>query len=196
MWYNVYMSGRRILLSVLAVLVLVAINAGIAVAPENAVASRPVGTVDTEPRAFTEVPNSPNPNVIYQEINMVRTANGLQPLKRNELLTQLAEERAADMSTNSYYAHKGSNGLVFDQMLASKGYGINYGCENLNLDFTTAANTYVATWLASQPHKKCILNPTVTDAGYAVARIAQKGNTNVSSYVVVAIHTTTPLSSQ
>jgi len=157
-------------------------------------ADSPRGVVAPGGRAFTEIPSLPSPNAVYDTVNTVRLQHGLQPLQRNDALAALAQERAEDMAVNRYYAHRGPDGLAFDQLLQQDGYDIDYGCENLDLDFTLTASTYVNAWLASHAgHRECLLNPTVTDAGYAVSVIANNSPTDIKSYVVVAIHATAPI---
>jgi uncharacterized protein YkwD len=135
----------------------------------------------------------PDPNEIYKQVNKQRQAAGLLPLERNDILAKVAEERAEDMSKNSYYAHKNPLGKYFYDLLADDGYKTTYSCENLGLDFTTDPGVYINAWLKSTAgHRQCALNPQVTDAGYAVAAIANNSTQDIPSYVVVAIHSTEP----
>lgn len=135
----------------------------------------------------------PSPNAIFEQVNTVRQNAGLQPLARDDTLTALAEQRAQDMSAHGLYSHKGSNGLYFDQQLASQGHSIAYGCENLDLEFVTDATTYVNDWLRSTAgHRECVLNGAVSSAGYAVAPIAMNKRADMPTFVVVAIHATPP----
>lgn len=146
-------------------------------------------------RQFSEQPGMPSPNAIFDQVNSARIKSGLQPLARNDILATLAQQRAEDMSVHTLYSHKGSDGLFFDQLLASSGYAITYGCENLDIEFVTDPAVYVNSWMQSTAgHKECLLNPVATEAGYAVATLGMKSGTDMPSYVVVAIHATSPKS--
>lgn len=139
----------------------------------------------------------PDPNEIFRLVNKERLDSGLQPLEKNVVLTHLAEQRAQDMSLNNYYAHKNLAGKLFYNVLADDGYKVDYGCENLDLDFTTEPSTYVSSWMKSTAgHRECLLNATVTQAGYAVAPIANYSTQDRPSYVIVAIHATQPLTAK
>lgn len=143
--------------------------------------------------AFGRKQGMPDPNQVFQYMNRARMTSGLPPLEKNDILANLAEQRAKDMAANTYYAHKDSKGQYFDQLLRENGYTVSYGCENLDLEFTTMPEIYVNNWLSSTSgHRECLLNSSVTEAGYAVASIAPMGGENIDSYVVVAIHSTKP----
>lgn len=150
-------------------------------------------TISVPARKFTAPQGMPDPNIIFQQVNNARITNGLPALERNDTLTQLAEQRAKDMSNNDYYAHKGSDGLFFDALLKQNGYSIDYGCENLDLEFTMEPGTYIHAWLKSNAgHKECLLNSKATQAGYAVTQINTVAGEDFPCYVVVAIHSTLP----
>jgi uncharacterized protein YkwD len=146
---------------------------------------------------FVAPSGMPDPNEIYRLVNKERQAVGLLPLERNDILTKLAEQRAQDMSRNNFYAHKNMQGKYFYDILADEGYKTGYSCENLDLDFTTNSYIYFNAWLKSKAgHRECMLNSQVTEAGYAVASIANNSTQDTPSYVVVAIHGTEPFSTK
>lgn len=143
------------------------------------------------PTTFMAVPNTPDINDIYNQVNKARISAGLLPLERNAQLTTLAQARAADMREHGYYAHKNSVGVYFDDQARAMNFSFSYGCENLNLDFTLETAPYMYGWLTSKAgHRECMLNPTVTEAGYAVAEIKPMSGEQAHTYVVVAIHST------
>ncbi len=129
----------------------------------------------------------PDPNSIFDTVNQVRATQGLPKLKKDAVLTRIAQERAADMHKHSYYAHKNPDGLFYYDLMYQQHVGFNYSCENLDLQFVTSSANYVNDWMYSNKgHRECMLN-TVTDrAGYAITTL-DTGNESVA-YVVVAIH--------
>lgn len=159
-------------------------------------ASAPSGNVlavQSVGRPFVAPAGMPDPNEIFDQVNKARQAAGLPALIRDDKLADIATTRAQDMSTRAYYAHKSPEGLYYYDLLEQSGYNATYNCENLNLDFTTQANTYVSSWLRSEAgHKECALDSRVTKAGYAVSTIANNSTDVTPSYVIVAIHSTQP----
>lgn len=142
-------------------------------------------------RSFRVQPGLPDPNAVFSKVNILRKASGLTPLSRDDRLTQLAEERALDMTQNKYYAHKGPDGQFFDAKFRQSGYDFDYACENLDLEFTTTPDTFVQSWLTSKAgHRECLLNNRVTSAGYAVALINPGAGEDFPCYIIVAVHST------
>lgn len=144
--------------------------------------------------AFNTVPGLPDPNAVFAEANEARIQNGLPAVVRSEKLAAIALERAQDMSSRNYYAHKNPSGLYFYDLFGQHSYHAGFSCENLDLEFTTTPSLYVNAWLgSSQGHRECLLDPRVSEAGYAAAEVATSTDTNpdVSSYVIVAIYAET-----
>lgn len=97
------------------------------------------------------------------------------------------------MQKNSYYDHADPEGKYFYDLMQDSGYKVEYGCENLDLQFTRSSKVYVNDWMQSKKgHRECLLNPRVEEAGYAVVRIKPMGGEDVPTYIVVAIHSTQP----
>lgn len=141
--------------------------------------------------AFTATPNLPDINVIFDMVNAERALHGAPSLQRDPQLTAIAEQRGADMTSNHYYAHKGSDGRYFDQLVKASRYKMSYGCENLDLQFSVMPEIYIQDWLKSKAgHRECLLNSKTTRAGYAVVRYDTPNQqpTDPQSYIVVAIH--------
>lgn len=148
-------------------------------------------------RLFDAPTGMPDPNEIYRQVNKTRQAAGLPPLVRDDALAKLATSRAQDMSRRAYYAHKNPDGIYYYDLLEQAGYDAEYNCENLDLEFTTQADVYVNSWLRSKSgHRECLLNTQTTNAGYAVATIANNSTDDIPSYVVVAIHSTQPTTAE
>jgi hypothetical protein len=159
----------------------------------------PAGSVAMPAVSFRVLPDAPDPNRIFALVNQSRTAHGLLPLTADPYLAKVARQRAADMAARKYYAHRDQDGRIFSDLMAADGESITYGCENLDLEFTTTPVIYVDDWLGSaKGHRACLLNQRVTKAGYAVAKLEllQAGGQTMTAYVVVAIHTTEPTETQ
>ncbi len=136
----------------------------------------------------------PDPNEIFKLVNRARQAEGLEPLTANSQLAVVAKERAKDMALNNYYAHESPDGKFYYDLFAENGLYAGYSCENLDLEFTDDATVYTKAWLESSNHRNCLLNPGVTEAGYAVIQTPQslyEGSLE-PTFIVVAIHSTTP----
>lgn len=142
------------------------------------------------PIRFNLPTHGPDPNEILALVNAERQQHGLVPLIPNAHLAAVAEKRAQDMQKHRYYAHKGSDGRYYNEMLRTNGAS----CENLDLQFTLEGNAYLQDWLNSPSHRKCLLNAEATQSGYAVARMDDvfANGQATTSYIVVAIHASDP----
>lgn len=162
---------------------------------DHIVAAPEVKGATTTAFAFPQDSNLPNPNEILSLVNQARANEGLARLHANESLTEIATGRARDMAANHYYAHLDKSGKYYYDLLRQKKIATDYSCENLDMEFSRLPLPYVTDWLASSAgHRECLLNPQVTEAGYAVTtfdRVNYEG-TPETAYIVVAIHATTP----
>ncbi|MCA9345867.1 CAP domain-containing protein [Candidatus Saccharibacteria bacterium] len=129
----------------------------------------------------------PSADEIFNKVNSVREQNGLQPLVKDSVLANLAQQRASDMVTRNYYAHEDPDGKLFYNHLEQIGYSTGFACENLDLSFINSANQYISDWFNStHGHKECMLDTRLTSAGYAVSSF-DTGN-GTKEYLIVAIH--------
>jgi len=137
-----------------------------------------------------ETPTIPDVDDVFNKVNAKRVQANLNPLVRNSVLTELANERARDMSANEYYSHINGQGLYFYDLLKSKNYSVGFACENLDLSYSSSEASYVADWMNSNAgHRECLLNEKITDAGYAlVSYIPNSRTSDEQAYLVVAIH--------
>lgn len=132
----------------------------------------------------------PSVDDVFDKVNAQRAKNGLDPLVKNSVLTEVALERARDMNTNSYYAHEDSKGLFFYDLIEQKNYPTGFACENLDMSFSSSTSSYVADWMNSRNgHRECLLDSKVTDAGYALVAYGDSTKPgDEKAYLVVAIH--------
>lgn len=141
--------------------------------------------------AFTTQQGLPDINAIFSLVNQQRQAANLAPLQRDAALTAIAQQRAADMQANRYYAHQSPNGSYFYDLAKQAGTPLAYGCENLDMQATLQPDTYVQDWQRSSRHQACMLHASATRAGYEVVPFSPTQSTDGSPlYIVVAIHAT------
>jgi len=145
--------------------------------------------------SFESKPNLPDPNAIFAEVNTLRTARGLPALARSSTLATVASQRAEDMRANNYYAHESPNGTHFYHLYDQHDYKAGFTCENLDMEFSMSTGTFIQAWMSStKGHRECLLDPRISEAGYAATEImtSTKSNQDIPTYVVVAIYAETP----
>lgn len=100
-------------------------------------------------------------------VNQARMLNGLNLIKKNDLLMRAAIEKMNDMFSNDYFAHTSPKGTTPWYWIEKSGYDYKYAGENLAVDFSTAEKQQKA-WMDSATHRKNILNPNYQEIGVAV----------------------------
>lgn len=107
-------------------------------------------------------------NQMLVRLNKERTDAGISPIDLNPLLSLAAQGHADDMFNRSYYGHATPEGAsVFDRVSAT-GYLPQTTSENI------AKNQFSVTevmdsWMASEGHRKNMLDPDFTEAGFGLA---------------------------
>jgi uncharacterized protein YkwD len=132
-----------------------------------------------------------DPNKVLDLVNKLRRDNGLEPLVGDLQLSKLASDRADDMVNRGYYAHKNPDGKNFFDLMTDGGYAPHYACENLSLEPSKSETVSYDGWLTStRGHKECMLEPSVSRAGYASRKLYELPTSQgmTSYYLVVAIH--------
>jgi len=104
---------------------------------------------------------------LYDLTNQQRAAAGLPALSPNSLLVQAAENKAADMFADNYWAHTAPDGLTPWYFISSAGYAYIAAGENLAKDFSTS-NGVMSAWMGSTEHRANILSGSYKDMGIAV----------------------------
>ena len=156
------MAARAGLLSVLAALTLLAFGAGgVAASPS---APRKVAAVDELERA------------VLVELNAVRRAHGLVPLRRSEPLGRAADVHSRAMGVHGFFEHDSRDGSPFWQRVQrfytktgrwSVGENLVWGSDG-SLD----ARRAVELWMASPAHRKNILTARWREIGLSAVRVA------------------------
>jgi len=139
----------------------------IALAPAAAFAAAP-------PRAV--LPADALESALLAELNVVRAANGLRPLRLDVRLSAAADKHSLEMVESGYFGHESSDGSVFWKRI-KQFYrprvrpGTWAVGENLLWQApSVSARAAVRAWLRSLPHRENLLNPSYRDVGIAAVR--------------------------
>ena len=114
-----------------------------------------------------------NQNIINLT-NQQRANAGLPQLKLNSKLSQAAASKAQDMLSGQYFSHYSPSNVSPWYWFKTAGYEYAYAGENLAMDFVTAESTMDA-WMASESHKKNIMNAKFSEIGVGVIEGDFKG---------------------
>jgi uncharacterized protein YkwD len=107
---------------------------------------------------------------IVRAMNVVRTHNGLPPLRVGRALTRAARSHSADMVRRGYFDHG-----AFVQRLRNFGVRAPYIGENLAYGTQPlAAAAIVQMWIASPPHRENLLDRSFRLIGVGVAGGSRK----------------------
>ncbi|AST97187.1 CAP domain-containing protein [Shouchella clausii] len=99
-------------------------------------------------------------------VNQEREKAGLQPLKVDQKLTEVARVKAQDMIDNNYFDHNSPTyGSPFDMM---KQFGISYNTAGENLAGNQTVDAAHNALMNSQGHRENILNSNYTEVGIGV----------------------------
>lgn len=120
-----------------------------------------------------------NIELVLKLINEARTASGLAPLKLGATLPKIAELKAEDMVSASYFAHTSKTyGTPFNMM---SDYGIDYTSAGENIAGNPSIEAAVKSWLASDTHKQNLLSSSYEYIGIGIAKSPTYG------YIIVAM---------
>ena len=118
---------------------------------------------------------------VLVELNLVRAAHQLAPLRLNDGLEKAATMHSTEMATDGYFAHRSSGGASFWKRLAAfypQGAAQSWSVGE-NLLWTSDpldAQRAVATWMASPEHRAILLNPAWREVGISsVGELAAPG---------------------
>lgn len=109
-------------------------------------------------------PNSSPTEELYLYINAARQEFGLTPLVNVAALNAVAQNHAADMATNEFTAHIGSDGSTPSERYVWHGYRAGYAGETTAWGFASPREA-VEFWVNSSSHRRIILNEAATDVG-------------------------------
>jgi uncharacterized protein YkwD len=106
---------------------------------------------------------------IIKLTSVERVVNGQGELGESDLLSQAAKQKLDDMFQNNYWDHVSPTGTEAWDFIKNVSYDYQYAGENLGKGFIDAKSV-VAAWMASESHKKNILNPNYNEIGVAVGQ--------------------------
>jgi len=102
--------------------------------------------------------------------NRERTSNGLANLTENQLLHNIAEERAGDMLEKDYFAHVSPTGVQASDVAQRIGYRYKIIAENIASGTFLTNQKIVDGWMQSPGHRKNILSPEIKEIGVSVMK--------------------------
>ena len=176
------MLGRTSRLAALCVLTAALAAAALGVAGAPAWAAPAAG------RAITA--SSPLEAAVLVELNAVRRAHGLTPLRRSTPLAAAAAAHSRAMAQHGFFRHESRDGSAFWQRVqrfyAKGGYARWAVGENLLWSTRVDAAGAVRLWMQSPPHRKNILAPQWREVGLsAVAAEAAPGQFGGRDVVII-----------
>jgi uncharacterized protein YkwD len=111
---------------------------------------------------------------VLHELNRVRAARGLTPLRAATGLRQAAFAHSAAMVLAGFFSHTSADGTQFHERIR-RSYG-SRGWSSWSVGETlyassgvSSARAVVSSWLASPPHREIVLAPGWRDVGVGVA---------------------------
>ncbi|ACL18891.1 CAP domain-containing protein [Desulfitobacterium hafniense] len=135
-------------------------------APTQSVPAQPAPTQPTTPSTNGTTTLGTQEQAMINEINKERAAAGLSPLQVDLRLVDVAQMKALDMKTNSYFSHTSPTyGSPFDML---KNAGIQYRSAGENIARNMSVDAAMAAFMSSDGHRKNILNPAYTHIGVGV----------------------------
>jgi uncharacterized protein YkwD len=144
------------------------IQVGIQVSPTETPTTMPASSGCTYSR------NPDFENQILQQINVIRTSNGLNTLTLNPQLSAAALTYSLDMACNNrvdFVRHTDSNGGRWYDRIAAQGYSYAAAFENVYVGNPTysggSPESAMNWWMQSPIHRANILNPDITEIGIA-----------------------------
>ncbi len=142
-------------------------------------------------RLVSRVPNMAAviSSVVVELTNTDRQAEGLATLSVSETLTRVAEAKAMDMASKSYFAHTSPEGLTPWHWFKEEGYVFAYAGENLAVDFNESSDV-VRAWMNSPTHRANIVGTQFTEIGVAVVEGTYQGRP--ATFVVQVFGTPRP----
>lgn len=111
---------------------------------------------------------------IIEDTNAERQKAGLPTLRESAALDKAAQQKAANMFAENYWAHFSPSGRDPWGFIRGAGYKFSYAGENLARNFQNSDDIVVA-WMNSSSHRENVLNSRYQDIGIAVAEGTLQG---------------------
>lgn len=113
---------------------------------------------------------------VRDQINQIRQQQGLQPLRQNEKLAQVARSYSRRMAEQNFFSHTSPSGdTMVERVQAAKIFYFAIG-ENLftSTNIPQPVPAAIEGWMNSQGHRENILRPEYRETGVGIWR---RGNT-------------------
>lgn len=142
-------------------------------------------TETTNPPTNTGTQNNNGLTADEQEtfdlINAKRTAAGLQALKIDPEVQNVARAKAQDMVNNNYFSHTSPTyGSPFDML---KSYGVSYKAAGENIAGNSSNQGAVNAWMNSEGHRANILSTNYNYTGLGVVNSPKYGKIYVQMFI-------------
>lgn len=131
---------------------------------------------------------------VIHELNEIRAAQGLEPLRSSPSLRSAARGHSRSMLDDGFFSHDSADGTAFSERI--RRYYTNRGWRTWSVGEALLASQgididaagIVKAWLQSPPHREIILSPTFRDAGIGAlyAPTAPKAFSGAETVVVTA----------
>lgn len=102
---------------------------------------------------------------MLQDVNRLRAAAGVAPVRMCYRLTRSAQGYAATMGNRDHYGHVGLDGSNVWQRVVASGYRAAIAAENIGAGQRSVADV-MADWRASSSHYAALVDPTYTHIGF------------------------------
>lgn len=109
--------------------------------------------------------------------NAERKKKNIAALKKNEILTKIAETKGRAILEKQIFKHNFNN-RVFSDWIKDEDYEYAYAGENLAIDFASNESLLRA-WMDSESHRKNILNKRFTEIGVAIIEGEFRGENTI-----------------
>jgi uncharacterized protein YkwD len=116
---------------------------------------------------------------VVSELNRVRAARGLRPLRPTPALTASARRHSAQMGARGFFDHKSADGTPFwrriERFYAGRGFRSWAVGENIfwQSPTTITAITVVRSWMGSPSHRANMLSRDWRDVGVGAVSLAR-----------------------
>lgn len=114
----------------------------------------------------------PDTDELLEMVNAERAKVGVAPLVMDENVRMSAQLKSDDFVERDYYSHT-IKGYDKGTLTAEMAYYVNQSCssssENINAGVYSTQSA-MAKWLASEPHRKAILDAKYTSTGYGISK--------------------------
>lgn len=119
---------------------------------------------------------------VVELTNKERAKYGLQPVKLNLLLNEVALYHSQDMAMQDYFDHIALDGSEPWDRMTRAGYQYSVAAENIAAGFLTP-ETVVEAWMKSPGHRSNILAPDVEEIGVGYYYLpSDRGSINYKHY--------------